>query len=147
MPPLHTPILKRLNAGTVLLFILKASSHIPDAAQISPIDSPVKRDIRRYVEPFTAVIHLSVSLRATRSRETMAEIGVFNVSSTIIYDSASISLYTVSYAYDANNRLTSESKTSQGKTETARYRYDPNGKQYSKVRESTAEGACLLLCN
>ena len=40
------------------------------------------------------------------------------------------------YMYDANNRLTTESKAGADGTETTRYSYDPNGNQYSKTRET-----------
>jgi RHS repeat-associated protein len=49
--------------------------------------------------------------------------------------------YTVSYIYDANNRLTIETKTLATTTEKKLYFYDPNGNQTSKVFENLSGGS------
>ena len=46
--------------------------------------------------------------------------------------------YTLSYAYDANNRLTQDVKTAGNAITTANYFYDPNGNQLAKVSETQA---------
>ena len=48
--------------------------------------------------------------------------------------------FVTTYTYDANNRLTTESKAGAAGTETTRYAYDPNGNQYSKTRETVSAG-------
>jgi len=51
--------------------------------------------------------------------------------------------YTVDYVYDANNRLTTETKTTSASVNKTNYYYDPNGNQYGKTHEtiSSSSGA------
>lgn len=46
--------------------------------------------------------------------------------------------YTVSYAYDANNRLTAQNKTIGTSVETTNYSYDPNGNLIAELNSVTA---------
>ena len=46
--------------------------------------------------------------------------------------------YTMTYAYDANNRLLREEKPEGDVVNTTSYYYDPNGNQIASLRESTA---------